>query len=790
MKRILFIMLMIACGVILTAQPLRETTPEMLVEAADLKLAEKDYYNAVDLYEQAYKELRDPALAFRIAKLHGDLRDYKRAESWFSRIVKRDKEFKFLDAKYYYGLYLKKNGKLQEAYDQLVFYIDSSKNEMLVTKAKNEILGIQLSESFPLNEDILILNLGSKVNSFYTDASPSIDADGNLFLTSFQRSKLIVQDGKETDYHAKIYSTSRDKKGQWQKPRPLPDIINGEGIHQGNASISRDGGTLFFTKMILDGNYVANSRIYMAKKKGRGWSTPVEVEGIHGNYIVKHPMEGELFGDPVLYFSANIDGGKGGFDLYYAPRQSEAKYGLPVNLGEVINTSGDDVTPFYSDGTLHYSTDGHPGFGGFDVFKTSWDGSKWSTPRNLGQRYNSSADDLFFTLDPVGENGFLVSNRANTSARSLKSKTCCDDIYFFTEKTIQINLITGVFGENGPLLGANVKLVERVEKEDGKSVSKDNPDGNRFDFSLETDKAYFVEVTRDGYYPESFEFNTVGIVENHDVKRNVTLTPKPVEIETETITVTEPIRLNNIYYDFDDDQILPDAEKDLSILQDLLNRYPDMVIELSSHTDAQGSDPYNEDLSQRRAESARSWLIDKGIDPDRVKAVGYGERFILNECVNGVKCDDDQHRFNRRTEFKILSGPTTIEIQKEILKNNNPGPRGPNVEDVEGYEFAPKIRFSKSFHDFGLVDQGDLIKHEFEFTNIGDDDLLIKLVTANKNTKCKWEKTPIKPGEISKIKAEFNTKNIQGEHEVTIQIVSNTKPKVAEARFRAFISPK
>ena len=134
------------------------------------------------------------------------------------------------------------------------------------------------------------------------------------------------------------------------------------------------------------------------------------------------------------------------------------------------------------------------------------------------------------------------------------------------------------------------------------------------------------------------------------------------------MTINEPIRLDNIYYDLDDDKILLDAEKDLNVLYDLLNKYPDMVIELSSHTDAQGRSSYNEGLSQRRAESAKRWLVERGVSKKRIKPVGYGETYIINHCKNGVKCSDDEHRQNRRTEFKILEGPQTIEITKQVTK--------------------------------------------------------------------------------------------------------------------------
>ena len=137
---------------------------------------------------------------------------------------------------------------------------------------------------------------------------------------------------------------------------------------------------------------------------------------------------------------------------------------------------------------------------------------------------------------------------------------------------------------------------------------------------------------------------------------------KPKEPEFEIYTTNQPIELQNIFYDYNDDKILPDAEPDLSIILDLMNKYPDMKIELASHTDSRGKDKYNLDLSQRRASSAKKWLVQRGITPPRIRAVGKGEKEIRNQCTNGVKCEDEEHRYNRRTEFKITEGPTTIQI--------------------------------------------------------------------------------------------------------------------------------
>jgi outer membrane protein OmpA-like peptidoglycan-associated protein len=252
----------------------------------------------------------------------------------------------------------------------------------------------------------------------------------------------------------------------------------------------------------------------------------------------------------------------------------------------------------------------------------------------------------------------------------VKSKSCCDDIFTFEIREIVVDLATYVYDtDKQPLSHAQVTLFEVTGRRTGKSDTKDTGEGNTGRFLLDFDKNYRVTVERDGYFPAEFEFNTVGLVGDNTIEEEVFLEQAPVEMET--IVINQPIRLNSIYYDFDDDKILADAEKDLQSLLDLMDEHGDMVIELSSHTDAQGSDKYNERLSQRRAQSAVDWLIDRGVDPARLVARGYGESRILNHCVNGVRCTDDEHRVNRRTEFKIIAGPTEIEVRKEVFHGDD-----------------------------------------------------------------------------------------------------------------------
>lgn len=219
----------------------------------------------------------------------------------------------------------------------------------------------------------------------------------------------------------------------------------------------------------------------------------------------------------------------------------------------------------------------------------------------------------------------------------------------------------------------------RLEKiVDDSSVFENDDEDFSFEEELEADKKYVYIVSKTGFKSDTLRFDTNDIEKSTTIEKSVRLEPIPEpepEIvpemeskpeptpEPEVILLNEPIRLENILYDFDDDKILEDAEIDLQYLLDIMRKYPDMVIELSSHTDAQGDDEYNRALSQRRANSATKWLTDRGIATQRIQSVGYGESVIINQCRNGVKCTDDEHRFNRRTEFKIIAGPTSVPKQ-------------------------------------------------------------------------------------------------------------------------------
>ncbi|MEP7196449.1 MAG: OmpA family protein [Saprospiraceae bacterium] len=666
MRKLSLLLLLVSLSLSgLLAQPIRTNTPAKMNQAGDEQIAKGQYYNALELYEKSYKEIKDKAVTLRIAKTHFLLRDYAKSATWYARILNRDKKNEFFENRVDYGIALKMNGQSTEAMAEFNNYIANGTNEELKASAQNELLGITMMEKMKENPAIIVKNAGNMINNPEAQSSPVMDGESTLYYGSLTDHS---KDKKEGGIHyAKLYSAVYSDAKGFEKGVEMPEEINREGYHTTNSSISLDGNIMFFTRTLSEGGLKSESKIYACTKTALGWSPAIEVLGVNGEFLSSHPAEGELFGSKVLFFSSNMPGGKGGMDLYYANKIGEAQYSAPVNLAS-LNTTKDDITPYYLEGTLYFSSDGRPSMGGLDIYSSKWNGTEWSEPTNMGVPFNTCTDEFSYKVSRGGDQGFLVSNRPDPESKSLKSKTCCDDIYTVNKRKLVIELVAIVKDSlMKPMKGASVQLICIRPNADNDVQTKTNNEGNRISSVLDKDRSYKIIVSKDGYFPQEIQLNTVGIDKDQTIEKEFVLKALPLESEFDIITINEPIRLSNIYYNFDDDKILPDAAKDLSVLVDLMSKYPDMIIELSSNTDSRGDDDYNQKLSERRANSARRWMMTKGVDGKRIKPKGYGEQKILNGCTNGEDCTDDEHRFNRRTEFKILEGPTTIEVKKEVL---------------------------------------------------------------------------------------------------------------------------
>ena len=675
------------------AQPLNGPSLSTNKKLAQQLEEEKDYYNAVEYYENVYKETKDYEVAAKLANLYYQVREYRKASTKYRAALRKDKKGEYTEMIFDYARCAKMNGDCETAIEQFNKYIakgaDSNKKEL----ARAEIKGCETFANAKEVDGVTVNNAGKGINTKYSEYSAVWDPTGKVMYFAAPTNWLEEkEDDKKKDTgtnvsEIRIYSAQRTDDGL-SEPTDLGENINRPEYLTANVSISKDGQRLYFTRQLLDGVNLSESKIYISEKEGNGWGAAAEVNGLNGPYLATHPATGELRGREVMFFVSNMDGGYGGWDIYYAAYKGNGVYGDPINLGPKINTAGDEVTPFYLDGSLYFSSTGHPGMGGYDVFQSNWDGSTWSIPRNMGLGVNSNVDDKYYNLEPQGYRGFVLSNRTGT-ARSYFGRTCCDDIYSVSYKIINADAIAGTYDvDTGkPLSGSSLEIQD-ITGDEAKTVSTlSNPSAHDFNFPLELDREYRVIASRPDYYNDTLYLNTEGLLDSKTYTLIHKMKPAPVFI---TITQENPIVLNNILYDFDDDKILPAAEQDLEFIYEIMTQYPEMVIELSSNTDRKGEAAYNLGLSQRRAESARRWLMAKGIERKRVLVLGNGESnpFTVTEKLNGEypflpvgqeltpkfinTLENDEQKdvadqINRRTEFQIIKGPKSIKIEESKL---------------------------------------------------------------------------------------------------------------------------
>jgi len=688
----------IICSLLFTgalmAQPLNKETLASMLVTAEEQMEKKDYYNALEWYEKAYDESKDRTLNVPIAELSYMLRDYRKATRAYGSLLKRDKKNEYGELRFEYGRSLKMNGQPKEAIAEFDKYLATATDPIRKILAEAEKKGAEYAMAAQDDvKDLSISNAGKKVNTKNSEYQPFLGVDGKtMYYSSLASDEIILLDEKNNDYHAKVYTSTAGDKG-WGEGTALGENINRPGYHSSNVRLSPNGKKMYYCQQLLDGNTLKESKIYVSMDKGGTWSAGKELTGINiEGTLSKSPAEGELFGKKVLFFASTRDGGEGGWDLYYATEKGDGVYGDPVNLGPRINTVGDEIDAFYRDGMLYFSSTGHPTIGGFDVFKSEWNGVKWGDVENMGKGYNSPADDLGFMLDQEGYRGLLASNRIAQGARSVKSKTCCDDIYNISLRKIEVDLVAVAMDslDKQPLSGVTMELFELVDGKESKVDRKTNGSGNDFPFEIELDKAYKIVASAENYENKTLEFNTVGVMDNKTFNEMLTLKPLP---KTITITSETPFVLENILYDFNKSDIRPDAEPSLEFIYEIMIENPSMKIELSSNTDARGSDAANQSLSQRRAESARRWLLakdDGAIKRFRITAKGNGEKVpqtvtekvaarygflntgdVLTEAfINEIEGEENQeiaHQLNRRTEFQIIDGPKSIIIEETRL---------------------------------------------------------------------------------------------------------------------------
>ena len=416
--------------------------------------------------------------------------------------------------------------------------------------------------------------------------------------------------------------------------------------HEGVVSFSPDGNTMYlsresyyekeFIKDSLSRNKFSVLQLFKSEKQSTGWSEATPLSLNSQTYSVKNPSVSA--DGKTLYFASDMPSGYGGFDIYKATINADASLGEAVNLGQRVNTEGQEMFPFSSaSGTLYFSSDGHLGLGGLDVFFTTDIGGKMTKIRSAGVPVNSAADDFAFHLDESNGTGFVSSNRPGGKGS--------DDVYALKqlEPVCDVNVVATVKDAvTGAILtGA---LVSLRDGDDNLVYTATTDDNGQVTFDLPCDVNSKLQGSMTDYENGSLDLDG-----SYEETVAVDLNLNPID----NLIVGDMVVLNPIYFDFDKSNITAKAAFELDKLVAVMQKYPQIKIYATSHTDRRGSDSYNVRLSDRRAKTTVQYVISKGIDESRIEGVGKGETELKDDCTS---CTEAQHQSNRRSEFKIIEG--------------------------------------------------------------------------------------------------------------------------------------
>ena len=638
------------------------------LKAADEAFKEGSIFSATDLYLKILENApQEKSILFNLAQSYFLARDYENSATYFQRCYDADSVSNTL-ALYYAALTTKMQGKYTDAIPMFKHFSKVYKEadaQKMKKWARTEIDGCNFAIKEAKPDPFVKLNhLDKNVNSNYGDMSPAL-RDDQLFFASINSDTVLVMkadksDAKKEGNLMKLYSSK--VTGETYSDKTQIKTFSVEGKHISNPSFNDDGKKIFYT--LCEGDLMKpNCAIYQSEMKGTEWSEgkilneEINLKGFTNTqpYFAKSST-----GSDVLYFVSNREGGRGGLDIWYSAVNKKGEFSTPKNLGGKINTDRDEVTPFYDSksSTLYFSSNGFISMGGSDIFKSASDASGRfnNTPENLGAPFNSACDDNYFRYAKNSEEGYLVSNRPGIF--SVRGKTCCFDIFSYKyDRRFWLAVKGRVIDDatKEPIAGAAINLSLRSNNlaETDVVIGSDSSRGETpYFFNLKPEKLYKVAATKDGYFASSQTFSTMGLTKSDT---------QVIDIYLKKLEKNKAYRLNNIYYDFDKWDLRAESKTTLDTLYNILMENPTIIIELSSHTDVRGSDEYNLNLSQKRAESCVNYLInEKEIPKTRITAMGYGETKTLDDCTKYAECPQDQsgdcpcHQQNRRTEFKII----------------------------------------------------------------------------------------------------------------------------------------
>ena len=615
-----------------------------------------EYYEEAAIYRKVYtktspkkRDLRG-YIAYRMAECNRLINNTGKATSAYMNAIRYD----YPDSTVYLrmGQMLQKTGRYPEAIKNYDIYMENDPSNLL---AINGIQGCELAPGWKKNPTRYEVRRMDKFNSRRGEFSPMLAGDKYdqlYFASSRSKDKDAKVSAITGQNNNNLFLVKQDEKGAWLAPVELEDEVNTE-YDEGTPSFSPDGNTMYYTYCAQDPEGPRTAEIYISTRSSAKWGKGTRATIVKDSVTaLGHPSispDGKY-----LYFVSDAVGGFGGKDIFRA-RVAGNDFGPMENLGEEINTPGDEMFPYVRDSvTLYFASNGHPGMGGLDLFKATQDSTgKWKV-ENLGAPINSMADDFGITFAGKEERGFFCSNR--NDARGY------DHIYSFERPTITI-FIEGIVNDvdEYPIEDATVRIVGK----DGLNVKVPVKKDGTYRVELERDIRYVMMASARGYLNQNYELHTGPEEKNETYIVDFFLSP-----------ISKPVVIDNIFYDFDKATLRPESKKALDEMIKMLNDNPNVTIELGAHTDRKGTDQYNERLAQRRAQSVVDYLIAGGIEAARLEAKGYGESVpktinkkmakqfdflkegdvLTEEFILALPPEQQEiaDQINRRTEFKDL----------------------------------------------------------------------------------------------------------------------------------------
>ncbi len=655
MNRFIRILPLVIMAALLVAHPV-EGQKKQKDSRAQAAFNAGEYFEAIDLYKNAVNKVSDKtqktAILFKIGECYRILGDARSAELWYKKAVREDYQDPIIYLRF--GQMMLINEKYDEAKEQFKQYTE------LVPDDPRGSIGMESCDAavnWKDNPTGYIVENMRYFSSRQRDFSPGYinESYTEVYFTSTR------EDATGNDTHgatgqnfADLFSSTLDRKGKWSVPIPV-ESLNSE-FEDGTPCISSDFTTIYFTRCKKGKNQQLGCQILSATANGNDWSEPkVELEELADSVTTAHPAispDGN-----TLYFVSDMPGGLGENDIWKVTRGQGGSWGKPVNMGESINTPGNELYPFvHNDGSLYFSTDSRVGLGGLDIYKATIDETGSWKLENMKPPINSPEDDFGIVFEDDMERGFFSSSRKGRGN---------DDIFSFVLPPLEFSVSGVVRDERNDqiLAGSTVKSVGS----DGITVEANTGEEGSFKFMLKPGTDYVFIASQPGYLNGKERESTRGLDQSREFEVTIYLA-----------SITQVIELPNIFYDFAKWDLRPESMVSLDNLVETLDDNPNVTIELMSHTDSRGTPADNQELSQKRAQSVVDYLISKGIQADRLKARGYGESQpkVVDEKVlaqydflelgdvltegfinqlGSAELVEKAHQVNRRTEFRVLS---------------------------------------------------------------------------------------------------------------------------------------